>query len=394
MTDVFTVNPGEDNLTLDVGFYSKCDNITDPGTISGEQFLCGPGITPGELGNVTLPSGGSGEMEYLWMKSTIGGPFDVSTWESIEGATGLTYTPEPLSETTYFIRCARRECCSSYLESNIIKIDVGSIAIAEISGPEIVCSGEVFTFYSAAHDSDAVIEWDFGPTASPRYVSGSPAMVTFSNFGLVNIRLEVTEQECTSIDERRLTVSNSPSYCSNGLQINVKAMADQAQVMVEWELAANNEFSYEVEYSKDGEQFEVIGSVLDPMYTQDGMKYYEFVDDRRKLGRSYYRVRLFDDNGADRYSATKEVVLLGDSELLLYYPNPVVDAINVELFEDFGEEVELELLHPNGTILQRIDLGSGGRGKQLNVSSYPSGIYLMRVNYGGIEVKVLKIMKQ
>ncbi|MDV7401575.1 hypothetical protein RZS08_59705, partial [Arthrospira platensis SPKY1] len=120
----------------------KCDNITNPGLIGPNQFLCGPGNQPATIENLQSPSGGSGALEYLWMKSTQPGPFNVQTWTPIPDATGPSYTPPVLYETTYYARCARRECCIAYLETNIVTIEVGSVASANIQGPSFLCVGE------------------------------------------------------------------------------------------------------------------------------------------------------------------------------------------------------------------------------------------------------------
>ena len=73
-----------------------------------------------------MPSGGSGNIEYLWLSSTTGCP--TSTEQAIPGATGPTYDPGFIEETTYFIRCSRREGCTTWIgESNCVvkTVDTG-----------------------------------------------------------------------------------------------------------------------------------------------------------------------------------------------------------------------------------------------------------------------------
>ncbi len=47
-----------------------CNNVTDGGVIGGSEIDCGS-FNPGSVINVTSPSGGSGGLEYLWLKNSI-----------------------------------------------------------------------------------------------------------------------------------------------------------------------------------------------------------------------------------------------------------------------------------------------------------------------------------
>ncbi|MEL6866122.1 MAG: SdrD B-like domain-containing protein, partial [Bacteroidota bacterium] len=100
----------------------QCNNITHPGSIGYSATLCGGTVDPGTLVSVENASGGSGTLEYMWLKSTSGCPNDFS--QIIPGANSTTYTPGSLSQTTWFRRCARRTNCSDWYETDCIKITV------------------------------------------------------------------------------------------------------------------------------------------------------------------------------------------------------------------------------------------------------------------------------
>jgi hypothetical protein len=72
---------------------------------------------------VQYPSGGSGAIQYQWLQLVQIGQ-SAPNWVAVPGATGPTYQPGPLSETSYFMRCARRDGCTNFLESNIVTITV------------------------------------------------------------------------------------------------------------------------------------------------------------------------------------------------------------------------------------------------------------------------------
>ena len=107
-------------------FINACDNVTDGGSLGTDEELCGNDNDPTEIISLNPASGGSGVLEYLWLQSTTTSvaPYygNMSEWNEIPGATTESYDPGSISETTWFIRCARRDGCNEYLgESNVIE---------------------------------------------------------------------------------------------------------------------------------------------------------------------------------------------------------------------------------------------------------------------------------
>jgi hypothetical protein len=122
-TAPFTIVAGQpDDLCFDAGIHVICVNITNAGVICCSQTIC-EGDVPAPLTGTVPPSGGSGAIEYLWMQFIQIGQAPPQ-WVAIPGATGASYQPGALFETTKFMRCARREGCETYLESNIVTITV------------------------------------------------------------------------------------------------------------------------------------------------------------------------------------------------------------------------------------------------------------------------------
>lgn len=123
-------------LTIAVPKECGCDNITKGGKI-GLDPNCESSTTVciGEnnivIGNCELPSGGNGTIQYLWLKSIVcpnrppaGIPNDPD-WVIVANSDTPILTISNLSQTTCYIRCARRSGCEDYLgESNIFKIEV------------------------------------------------------------------------------------------------------------------------------------------------------------------------------------------------------------------------------------------------------------------------------
>jgi gliding motility-associated-like protein len=134
-----------------------CDNVTNGGVIAANQSNCGP-FDVALLTNVSSPTGGLGNLDIVWITRTgLSG-----TWNMIPGATGLTYDPGVVSETTQFRRCARRAGCVDYVgESNIITITVNPTFT-------LSCNSTNATAYQASNGSVGIIV--SGGTASFTYV--------------------------------------------------------------------------------------------------------------------------------------------------------------------------------------------------------------------------------
>lgn len=99
-----------------------CDSLNIPGSIGGDQVIH-PGDVPQLLFENTLPEGGSGSVKYLWMEYLELGSMP-GQWYPILSATSANYQPGPLPATRKFVRCATREGCSAWKQSNIVTVTV------------------------------------------------------------------------------------------------------------------------------------------------------------------------------------------------------------------------------------------------------------------------------
>lgn len=103
------------NITITAGA-DDCDNITDAGTIFGEENSC-EAFDPTKIEHISDPLGGSGSLTYQWEYSTIGA---AGPWSAIPGATGTEYDPTEVTETTWYRRGVRRDGCTDWVYSNIV----------------------------------------------------------------------------------------------------------------------------------------------------------------------------------------------------------------------------------------------------------------------------------
>ncbi len=398
MTDFFHLEPDEVNLSFDLGLCPECINIDYPGAIGFDQYLCAPGNDPEPFVSLADPSGGEGEIEYLWMYTNGFPNTPIQFWTPIPNSNSPTFDPGPLFLTTYFARCARVVECGPFLESNLLVVEVGDETEATINGPGLVCWNEPTTFTAEDLEPGSQVTWNFTGGASPSTVNGPEATVTWSNVGIFEVELIVTLDGCSAYAYKTITITTSPTTCNQNLIIDTDVMNPEAgQVMVSWEMNVNvpGDLQYHIEHSADGENFSRVATVTDPADTRNGIHYFEYYAQAPKRGLNYYRVQVEDTWNNTVYSNTEEVVLYNESQIAMLYPNPVEDALTIEIFETFDEEnVQLDIFSVSGKQVGTIPVGAGESRVQVDFATYPAGVYLVRLRLGETNIRTMKVVKR
>ena len=233
---------GDCPKNIDAGIFDECLNILDPGAICCDQVLCGPGNIPDPITSLELPSGGEGPIEYMWLQGTAQGISGSIFYTGIPNSNSPDYGPGPLTETTYYARCARTVGCGKWLETTFVKITVEDVAVAAVSAPNYVCVGDVTVFTAPDNDADALYFWNFGSQASPSQSNDKTVVVTWTSVGLTNVTLTVIHDGCTSTDTQQIVVSNTAALCPNFFgtdQLDVEADARQIKVEPQFNLFPN-----------------------------------------------------------------------------------------------------------------------------------------------------------
>ncbi len=395
-TATYSLSLDEVDLTIDAGFFPACINVMQPGAIGEDQYLCGPGNVPAPIQSLMPPSGGEGEIVYLWMSSTTPGPFNLQTWDLILGADGPEYAPGPLSETTYFARCARRENCTIFLETNIVTITVGDEAEAAIEGPEVLCVGEPATFTAADAGPGASYEWEMGLGLTPAAASGPEATLSAPySHGRFNITLAVTSNGCTATQTRQITATQHPFYCGAPLPLNASSMDIQGVscIKLDWRLEElQPDYAYTVLHAKAGDEvYEPIARYDQPKSYLGNQCLYEHLHEGPGPGIHRYRIKVHTPEGEEMYSDQAVVALLDE---VLLFPNPARHTVTVSLASPFVVGDRLELFNALGQRLQTLRVGSGQRQLDVDVSALPAGPYFFRLRRGQTQWEMLRFVKE
>ena len=94
-----------------------CNPDNSGGQISGNEIICDP-YDPQTITSSNLPTGGTGTIEYIWLKSESGCPTNIS--QAIPNSNSPTYNPPFITTTTNYVRWSRRTNCTDWVASNCI----------------------------------------------------------------------------------------------------------------------------------------------------------------------------------------------------------------------------------------------------------------------------------
>ena len=152
----------------------------------------------------------------------------------------------------------------------------------------------------------------------------------------------------------------------------------------EW-LATNlqNNTNYEVQFSKNGEDFSSIGSVpTDPAAAGTITEYhYQYNLNPTDVGSIYFRIKRIDENGKISYSAVKLINLQSTGSMgIQTYPNPIVSSVKVQFDEVQSGHFMLELVNISGQVIEQKAMTLDGTNLiDFALSNHPAkGLYVLR----------------
>lgn len=138
---------------------------------------------------------------------------------------------------------------------------------------------------------------------------------------------------------------------------------------------------YNVEKSTDGINFTVINRVNAAGTTQLETQYFT-VDENPARGVNYYRLNMFDKDGASKYSEVRAVNILEDAyDMLTVFPNPT-SGITEVIFNSYAkEDVLLTVQSSNGAVVVNttVPAKNGGNKLDLDMAGQAAGVYIVTV---------------
>ncbi|GEM_PF-4887453 len=156
----------------------------------------------------------------------------------------------------------------------------------------------------------------------------------------------------------------------------------QKQVFANWSTASErNNAHFDLERSSDALTFERIAR-LDGHGTTTTRQTYSTVDESPRLGINYYRLRQTDADGKFSYSPLRSAIVRTNGEIVLT-GQPANEALNIDGLED-ASQIDISTMQIRSVYRQR----STGSQTRVDVSNWPSGLYLLRVaDHLGVQVQ-------
>ena len=184
------------------------DDVT-AGTFANNYDIC-PNTSPGTISQTSGATGGDGTYTYQWQMST-----DNINWSNIGGASGISFTPGSLTNTTYYRREATSGSSCGSIISASISVDVRTLPTASFTTSSH-CIGDKVPLVNTSTPGFGTLTgffWDFGNGASS---SANTPNYTYPTGGNKTIKLVVTNNiGCKDSTTRTANISNIPNAAFN-----------------------------------------------------------------------------------------------------------------------------------------------------------------------------------
>lgn len=168
--------------------------------------------------------------------------------------------------------------------------------------------------------------------------------------------------------------------------LEFKALAGKNKITLTWKTSREeNSDHFEIERSSNGTDFKKIG-IVNAAGNSFDTKNYSFTDDQPLSGKSFYRLKMVDNNSTHKYSHIEAVNLSSDKTVDVY-PNPSRNnCIKLVISSALQGEMNISLYDMNGKLQfsQKQIISSS----TLSIShQLPPGVYLLDINASGFSDK-------
>lgn len=170
--------------------------------------------------------------------------------------------------------------------------------------------------------------------------------------------------------------------------ISFDAALNNREVQLNWRATEETGlYAYLIEKSTDNNNWVVTDTVI--ANGKNGTFAYSATDKNVKPGQTFYRLRLVENTGMNRFSEIKKVsVSLSAAEVRLA-PNPVKDRFIVSFYSALNTETNVSLLSSQGTVLRTLHSVSAVGINNIEMmlpEGTPNGTYIVRIESGGMFV--------
>lgn len=172
--------------------------------------------------------------------------------------------------------------------------------------------------------------------------------------------------------------------------IGIVASRDGDGVNVRWDVGDETDVrEYQLEKSIDGASFSTVGTVA-----ANRRSVYSYTDLNAKAPVIYYRVKSVDIDGRSKFSGIIKIVnSTSYSSNIKVYPTPATSQITVQ-HSQLDAKARITVTTMDGRALRLVMPSAGASNTQVDISSLPAGIYIVRLDHGNGKVETASFVKQ
>ncbi|MDA3615151.1 pectinesterase family protein [Polluticaenibacter yanchengensis] len=173
--------------------------------------------------------------------------------------------------------------------------------------------------------------------------------------------------------------------------INLVATEKNGDVTLNWKtVTESNTATFTVEHSINNATFTAIGK-LAAAGNSTVIRHYSFSHQNAGTGTHLYRIKITDLDGLVTYSPVATVKISDDARLVVS-PTVTASALVVSYPKAVSNST-LTIINTAGQPLKNIKVPNGSLRQTLNVSTLPSGVYIVEYNNGGQKIQT-RFIKQ
>jgi hypothetical protein len=167
---------------------------------------------------------------------------------------------------------------------------------------------------------------------------------------------------------------------------------DRKNTILNWVTASEqNNRLFEIEVSRDGTHFQVIGSV-ESKGNSGTEQSYGFTHTKPQPGISWYRLKQVDWDGQWKYSNTIAVTIENEIVSASVYPVPAKNTVTVN-FGRLTRHADITILSVDMKIIKRETMNGPALKREMSVVNLPQGVYFIRLVMEG-NTQLLKFIKE
>jgi trimeric autotransporter adhesin len=185
---------------------------------------------------------------------------------------------------------------------------------------------------------------------------------------------KITQLDNDVIWSSPIWIKKTASVLANKL-ISFDGIEKKETSLLSWSTSDDSNFKYfEIEYSKDGFQFEKIGEVNKSTFNE-----YIYSANLFNNGINFYRLKMIDINGTVSYSTIIKINKNNTISTIIISPNPVLDILSFDFNSLQKENITCKIYNGEGreiiSTTKKIQIGNNTF--FINVNTLPKGIYFL-----------------